>query len=844
MGWFTDVSNNGFDAGAAQAWVNQKKEEEWAAAKEEERRQDRVNERESYSYDPAPAPAPKTEAIDKAKEAAKAQSQSLKETVTGSKGDTGSSSAEGAKGFAEKISYQPAETPAPAPEPEPEPIPEPEPEPTPTPTPTPTPEPQVYTPEPAEEAVAAAERRAERQAPAVSSYVEDEAEKSSGQKGWSASRSKGEPVVYTGGTAGTIGMKRSATQIIAAQTKNEITGEDDNATILQKYWAMSPEEQAEQVGNPRVQAALRAQANQQAAGNRGNGYLPSNPLYSEGFSTRGDYDPRATRYTFNGQLREVGVENNRPYDRPLYPAAQNDQRAAEYLAAWQRRNADIQQQLAMQNYQYDPLQAAILRANAGLGGSGLETRGYDPGIRLAGDQQYLADNGFSWAGNPSLQSEDRGGTYVPPTAEGQEDYDTQVRILKDRGYSQEDAERMAAEEFGNYTYSGDQPSYVRRDVPQGTANPGDALQSYIQEGLQQATAQGLQGNEAQNYAVRYANERMNVLQNAAQMTPAEAARRNPRTTSYYYEPVPGTGTGSNYYAGPAAGTTAGSGTQTPATTPATTPTTGGQSTGNGRPGADAALNDVMNGNGYRWVPDSVRLAQERGTRTAQYLADQAAARSGQGTTGTSGNGSQAGSESSAKAGLKTGNKNGSSNVADKVKEIMDKALKLKPTYGQGGQVVKAPYRKGGYTEDELKAMGNNAYGKSYGSNAYEGYYKAPDGNYYPVDQIKANYYKANRNSYRGWEEPMREYYNNFGTFFGYRPDWKTAGGVNVWKQNRPASGRSYGGGGSGSAPVVNNQQRLRLSGYTGGSGGGYSNYGRGSTANNGIYYNPNTSWSI
>ena len=821
MGWISDVANNGIDASAAQAWVNQKKEEEWAAAKEEERRQDRVNERESYSYDPAPAP--KNEAIEKAKEAAKAQSQSLKETVTGSKGDTGSSSAEGAKGFADKISYQPAETPAPAPapEPEPEPIPEPEPEPTPTPTPTPTPEPQVYTPEPAEEAVAAAERRAERQAPAVSSYVEDEAEKSSGQNGWSASRSKGEPVVYTGGTAGTIGMKRSATQNIAAQTKNEITGEDDNATILQKYWAMSPEEQAAQVGNPRVQAALRAQAAVQAQANRGNGYVPTNQLREVQPVTP---QPSGLHYLGAGPA-EPGTMN---FATHMGPELQRDPAAVareQYLAAWQRRNADIQQQLALQqmnatdfnqrpevqDYYAQLRQEAIDRINNQM--TPVEEMRHQPG----------------YSNVPLVQ-----------TPEGQEDYDTQVRILKDRGYSQADAERMAAEEFGPYTYSGDQPNYVRRDVPQGTANPGDALQSYIQEGLQQATAQGLQGNEAQNYAVRYANERMNVLQTAAQMTPAEAARRNPRTTSYYYEPVPGTGTGSNYYAGPAAGAPAGSGTQTPATTTATPPTTGGQSTGNGRPGVEAAVNDIMNGNDIRWVPDSVRLAQERGTRTAKYLSDQAAARSGQGTTGTteSGSGSQTGSQSA----TKSGTKNGSSNVADKVKDVIAKALKLKPTYGQGGEVVKAPYRKGGYTEDELKAMGNNAYGKSYGSNAYEGYYKAPDGNYYPVDQEKAAYYKANNNSYRGWEEPMREYYNNFGTFYGYRPDWKTAGGVNVWKQNRPAGGFSYSGGGSGSAPVVNNQQRLRLSGYSGGSGG--TNYGRGSTANNGIYWNGNTSWSI
>jgi hypothetical protein len=818
MGWITDVINNS-DFSGAQNWINQQKEESWAAEKEEERRKDRVNASEGVSYDPAPAQT--------AKEAIAQSKEKIKETVTGGTGRTegqqsGSKGADTSGSLADKIGKVKQNTVSYTPEPEPEP------EQTSTPIPAAAEEePQVYAPEPGTQ-VSAGERRAEQQSPVLSS-AEETPENPKSENGKITSRSKGEPVVYTGGTAGTIGMKRNTAQSIAAQTKAEFTEEDDDSTILAKYWAMSPEEQAEQVGNPRVQAALRAQANQQAAGNRGNGYLPTNPLYSEGFSTRGEYDPRATQYSFNGQMREVGVENNRPYDRPLYPAQQNnDQRAAEYLAAWQRRNADIQQQRALQNYQYDPLQAAILRANAGLGGSGTETRGYDPGIRLANDQQYLADNGFSWAGNPSMQSENRGGTYVPPTAEGQEDYDTQVRILKDRGYSQEDAERMAAEEFGNYTYSGDQPSYVRRDVPMVNADSGPARQGYYLEGFQQAIEQGMNEADAMQYGENYATAKMNQLQKAGQMTDAERARRNPNA-SYYYEPVAGTGTGRKYYSGAdrAEAQAPKEPATTPAQTPATTPTTGGQGTGTNRPGADAAITDIMGGSNSR-EPDSVRFAREAAERR----------NAGTGTrTGTGAGTNKAAVNQNAGSATKAGTttKSGTGSGTD----IPKGSMTFKPTYGQGGDVVKAPYRKGGYSEEELIAMGNNAYGKKSGNNVYEGYYEW-NGKYYPVDQVKANYYKANRNSYKGWEEPMREYYNNFGTFYGYRPDWKTAGGVNVWKQNRQPAGRSYGGGGS---TVNNNQQRLRLSGYSGGSGGS-TNYGRGSTANNGIYWNGNTSWSI
>jgi hypothetical protein len=143
-----------------------------------------------------------------------------------------------------------------------------------------------------------------------------------------------------------------------------------------------------------------------------------------------------------------------------------------------------------------------------------------------------------------------------------------------------------------------------------------------------------------------------------------------------------------------------------------------------------------------------------------------------------------------------------------------------PSYGQDMEKgVKAPYRTEGYTEEELNAYGNKPRSdwKYYnGKVAYEGYYLAPNGKYYPVDQTKYEYWKRNGGSYKGWEEGMRDYWNNFGTFYGYNKR-KT----------------SYGGGGGGYH-------------YYGGSGNYYSGSGSSGNSNegNGVYWNTNTSWSI
>ena len=193
-------------------------------------------------------------------------------------------------------------------------------------------------------------------------------------------------------------------------------------------------------------------------------------------------------------------------------------------------------------------------------------------------------------------------------------------------------------------------------------------------------------------------------------------------------------------------------------------------------------------------------------------------------------GSGAGSGSGSGTGTGTGTGSGSGNGYSAGKEygtgsgsgtVPPGSQYFRPSYGQEMEKgVKAPYRKGGYTEEELRAMGNVEAGKDRrhpGMNFYEGYYIAPDLQYYPVDQIKANYYNR-YGTYNGWQEGMRDYWNTFGTFYGYRPGWQSG---------RGGGGRRYYGGGGGASY-----------GRGGSSSGGSGN------SNGGIYWNPNTSWSI
>lgn len=766
MGWLSDVANNGINVSAAQDWVNQKKEEEWAAAKEEERRRDRVHENEGISYDPAPA-------IEAAKDRFKKTAEHLRDVVTGETtgGEAGVNTYEPQEPAGESGQGEAGNEPQqPAPVEPAEPV-----------------QPQVQTPESETEAETEAETR------------------SSGERRADAQA----PIVYTGGgttTPAGTGSKGTG----ASGTKAALSEEEEDVQGLPAaFWDWTAEEQQEYLANPRNQRTAREQTNRQARENlSANDIMNNMPKLGNG------------NFSFNPP-----APGTQPAVTPQPSGETAAQRAAAYQAAWQRRNADIQQRLAMQNYQYDPLQAAILRANAGLGGSGMETRGYDPGLRLANDQQYLADNGFSWAGNPSLQSADRGTT--EPTYMNNPQYQTDLSLgLIDDSFTPETLEKMygtgpeikewtPAEQPDVYSQAyqsvienggSDRDAEIAATQAAAASDIGDPVGDWFrntqekdnayQEAYGQAYADAITNgySEREAEAIAMKAGRQASENTAYRQTPAEEMRHRP---GYSYVPnVPAP--------------------QTPAATTAATPTTGGQSTGNGRPGAEAALEGIMEttDRGPNNKPDSV------------LFAEQAAAKRN-GSTGTgSGNNGKAGSGT----GTGTGNKGtGSSSGSD----VPEKSQYFRPSYGQDMEKgVKAPYRKGGYTIEELEKMGNAPRpNKKYpdGKPVYEGYYKAPDGAYYPIDQDKARYY-LQYGTYKGWEEGMRDYWNNFGTFYGYRPDWKTAGGKNVWKQN---SGRSSGGGRGGYS-------------YSGGGSGGGSgrSYGGGSTANNGLYWNPNTSWSI
>jgi hypothetical protein len=234
-------------------------------------------------------------------------------------------------------------------------------------------------------------------------------------------------------------------------------------------------------------------------------------------------------------------------------------------------------------------------------------------------------------------------------------------------------------------------------------------------------------------------------------------------------------------------------------------TNGGVSGGqtNNRPGAEAALQEIAGSNYRDGTPGEQRYVYRPGAESTSGS-----------TTGTSGSTTKA-----------------ASGEARAEKQAPKGSVYFTTSYGQGGKGVKLPYSKDGYTAAEIEAVGNNARSdqKYYnGAKAYEGYYLAPNGKYYPIDQEKAAYYIANGNSYKGWEEPMRDYYKTFGTYYGYRPDWKTAGGLNQWKYNTSPS-RSY-----------SNYSSNKLS-YTPASSG--RSYGRGSTPNNGMWWNGLTSWN-
>lgn len=176
-------------------------------------------------------------------------------------------------------------------------------------------------------------------------------------------------------------------------------------------------------------------------------------------------------------------------------------------------------------------------------------------------------------------------------------------------------------------------------------------------------------------------------------------------------------------------------------------------------------------------------------------------------------------------------------------------LYLKPSYQQGGQVVKFPFRQGGYTEEELRVAGNKArpdlkttdrYGEKH--KVYEGYYLAPDGQYYPVNYAKAAYaIQQMRNAgirnltheqaadpyfmnqfYEGYSEDVDDFIRTFGVknLWRYDPNWKNAGLKYSNPTTSPRPNNSYswshtnnnngnGGGGYNSGQSGNDESQLR-----------------------------------
>lgn len=852
-----DDINGGGGGSYTPSWKREAEEKAWAAAKEEERRRDRVNEQEIISYTPPAATTPTVTTQQEARNAEAAYRASVGANSNSTGGNTASSNtmsqqearnaeavyraSVGANsnstggnttpqltnpnGYSVSEIIQqatPTPTPSPTPTPTPEPVPEPEPEPEPTPTSTPTTiasvaeTPVVYAPETAEAALAPAQRRAENQAPAVSSYVEEEAENLTGKKGWSSvSRGNSEPVVYTGGATSPTQTQRT-NQTLSNQTKNLITNADDDATILAKYWQMTPEQQAAQVGNARVQAALRGAANNQARMNAGNGYVST------------------------AALRETASSPQQAVREPVH-----------YLGA-----GDVEPGTMNFATHMGPI----------LTDSGQSS--YVPGT--IGSQQYLADNGLSWAGQGAAAavtpvsvtpvSDDYPGGYDAM-------FSDMVRIQMARGMSQEAAEQYARQEISRQnlaaaaqssglSYTPRRSGEIRAEE-QGPSGPRVSSES-VQRAIEALNRQGIYGAEAERQALqmtadiqglrddinawvgnRTSQNQVDLMNQFARdertgrwntIIPA-GSYQIPGTETYAYDPDSADVMAGNYRVG-----TPGNqrfdarqerGNQTPAVSDSVTTS--------GRPGADAALENVMNSGAAQEAAARLRRAH---SAAADYRNRNVGQQSG------SESGSENGSAGTSASTKSSGQKTSATGLADYLKEAMKKAQKLKGSYPDnfGKAVIKLPFRSGGYTEADLINAGNSVALKDRNNkNVYEGYYLW-DGVYYPIDQVKANYYNTHGHSYRGWQEPMREYWNNFGTFYGYRPDWKTAGGVNVWKQNNPQAYSYRGGGGGGAAAPAATTQRFRLSG---GTGSGYSqNYGRGSTANNGLYWNPNSTWNI
>lgn len=160
------------------------------------------------------------------------------------------------------------------------------------------------------------------------------------------------------------------------------------------------------------------------------------------------------------------------------------------------------------------------------------------------------------------------------------------------------------------------------------------------------------------------------------------------------------------------------------------------------------------------------------------------------------------------------------------------SIVTEPSYGQGGKVVVMPPKSGGYTAQELEAVGNRARTDEeyYQGFAYEGYYLAPNGKYYPINYQKAAYAisKGMTNPYQTWKydgysKDVDDFIRTFGVeeLWRYDPNWKSAG----LKYSNPTTSNTYNyswntSGGSGASGNLGNEPRGR-----------------------GWYYNPAVNWN-
>lgn len=573
------------------------------------------------------------------------------------------------------------------------------------------------------------------------------------------------PIVYTGGET----ARRATGSRTAAQTKETLTSEEEEPDWMKDLQIANAEDQRRRqaVANANQELAIAA--------------MNLNQQPDQGTIQRLNYEARQQISQPERERRQAVVAQNQ--QRQAQQQANNPQYLAEEGFSWtgnpsmsadRMKTGGAAEDTGSKNI-WDRISAGIASSTNQQQGrinqelttygnrntQGAKTPEEEARDQLANNQQYLAEEGFSWTANPAMNAK-------------REMYASENKMTESNDVlvRQQMINELTTEAFAN------------------GADPDDpSVQKRIAEEVDKAIIR----NGMEEYRKKYpvTNAPVGGANNTDVEADAIAAGLEPGTKEFndYVN---------NYYkvkdnrTGRQKDTDKGYSYSPDNTSSRTT---------NNRPGAAAEVASWEQNQG--WVQQN-----EKEGGVIDENAKPRPNKNGNATTNAAGNPVTTGSTQST-----------TQNSTDKSSNPKGTQY-LNPSYGQGGKVVKLPYKSGGYTEAELMALGNKAYGTKYGANVYEGYYLAPDGNYYPVDQEKAAYYLRNGYSYEGWEEPMRDYYNTFGTFYGYRPDWKQAGKAN---NNYSYSPRSYS--------------------YSAGGGSSRSSYGRGSTPNNGMYWNGLTSWN-